>query len=472
MKRQFSTEQRRRLGCASLAIALAGCATVTADEATDAARQHAIRETGQPVALATTAAERGQVDARVEQWLAAPLGADDAVRLALAKSPALQALLAEGWAAQAAAEQAGRIANPRFAFERLVRGDDVELGRAISFGLIDVLTLPLRREPARRAVEAEQFRLAAQVLEAAQEARRQWVQAVAAEQRLAYQRQVLDAAEAGAELARRMQAVGNFSRLQRARQQMFEAEAKQQLARAQVQAAAEREALVRRLGLDAAQAERLRLPERLPELPAGPRDAADVAAAAGEQRLDLQIAQLQWLRAGGNTRFVHATSWSDVEFKAMRNSETGLPPQRGWEIDITLPLFDLGDARRAAASAAEIAALNRLEQVQIDAGSVLRERYAAYRVAWDLARRQRDEVVPLAKAISEEMLLRYNGMLSGVFELLADARAHAATVIAALDVQRDFWIADAALQAAVIGVAAPGVALSGGPAAAPSGEGH
>jgi outer membrane protein TolC len=463
---------RGRLGCASLAAVLAGCATVTADEATDAARERAIRETGQPVALATSQAERDAIGVKVDQWLAAPLGADDAVRLALAKSPALQALLAEGWAAQAAAEQAGRIPNPRFAFERLVRGDEVELGRAISFGLLDVLTLPLRREPARRAVQAEQLRLAAQVLEAAHEARRQWVQAVAAKQRLAYQRQVLDAAEAGAELARRMQAVGNFSRLQRARQQMFEAEAKQQLARAQVQAAAEREALVRRLGLDAAQAERLQLPERLPDLPAAPRDAADVAAAAGEQRLDLQIAQLQWQRAGGNASLVRATSWSDIELKAMRNSETGLLPQRGWEIEIALPLFDLGDARRAAASAGEIAALNRLEQTQIDAGSVLRERYAAHRVAWDLARQHRDEVVPLAKLVSEEMVLRYNGMLSGVFELLADARSYAATVIAALDAQRDFWIADAALQAAVIGVATPGAALSAGSIAAASGEEH
>jgi len=197
MKRR-SPALPHRLGCASVAIVLAGCATVTADEATDAARQRAIRETGEPIVLATTEAERDEVSERIERWLAAPLGADDAVRLALAGSPALQALLAEGWAAQAVAEQAGRISNPRFAFERLVRGDEIELGRALSFGLLDVLTLPLRREPARRAVEAERLRLAAQVLEAAHEARRQWVQAVAAEQRLAYQRQVLDAAEAGA----------------------------------------------------------------------------------------------------------------------------------------------------------------------------------------------------------------------------------------------------------------------------------
>ena len=33
----------------------------------------------------------------------------------------------------------------------------------------------------------------------------------------------------------------------------------------------------------------------------------------------------------------------------------------------------------------------------------------------------RDEVLPLRRVIAEENLLRYNGMLIGVFELLADA---------------------------------------------------
>ena len=70
-----------------------------------------------------------------------------------------------------------------------------------------------------------------------------------------------------------MQAVGNFSRLQRAREQAFLADATTQLTRAMAQAGAEREALVRKLGLDADDARRLQLPERLPELPAMPRPA-------------------------------------------------------------------------------------------------------------------------------------------------------------------------------------------------------
>ena len=52
----------------------------------------------------------------------------------------------------------------------------------------------------------------------------------------------------------------------------------------------------------------------------------------------------------------------------------------------------------------------------------------AYRSAYDIARHYRDEIVPLRKRIAEENVLRYNGMLIGVFELLADARAQIASV--------------------------------------------
>ena len=85
------------------------------------------------------------------------------------------------------------------------------------------------------------------------------------------------------------------------------------------------------------------------------------------------------------------------------------------------------------------------------AGSNLREAYAAYRTAWDVCHHYRDEVLPLRRVIAEENLLRYNGMLIGVFELLADTRDQVHTVIATIEAQRDFWLADAGLQAAIIG---------------------
>ena len=96
-------------------------------------------------------------------------------------------------------------------------------------------------------------------------------------------------------------------------------------------------------------------------------------------------------------------------------------------------------------------AVNRAAETAVNARSEVREAYLAWRTAYDVARHYRDEMVPLAKRISDENLLRYNGMLIGVFELLADTRTQIATVNAAIGAQRDFWLANADLDMAMVG---------------------
>jgi hypothetical protein len=48
-------------------------------------------------------------------------------------------------------------------------------------------------------------------------------------------------------------------------------------------------------------------------------------------------------------------------------------------------------------------------------------------------------------------MLRYNGMLISVFDLLADAREQAGAVIAYIEALRDFWRSESDLQAAFNG---------------------
>src|SRR5258706_15483598 len=104
--------------------------------------------------------------------------------------------------------------------------------------------------------------------------------------------------------------------------------------------------------------------------------------------------------------------------------------------------------------------VHRTAEVAVNARSEVRESYSAYRTAYDLARHYRDEVVPLKKRISDEQLLRYNGMLVSVFELLADARAQVVTVNASIEALRDFWLAESALQMALTGRSAGSVAIA------------
>jgi outer membrane protein TolC len=117
-------------------------------------------------------------------------------------------------------------------------------------------------------------------------------------------------------------------------------------------------------------------------------------------------------------------------------------------------------------------ALDRAAQAAIEARSEVREAYRHYRLSHDIARHYREEIVPLRKRIAEENLLRYNGMLIGVFDLLADARAQIASVGGYVEALRDFWIAEADLGMAMIGRTAPPAVARAAMPQAESGGGH
>lgn len=435
---------------------LTGCARVNFEETLATTNQSTAEFTDGNLSLVQTPEQRAFNTQTAETLLAEPLSQQQAVHLALANSPALQAMLAQHWSDAARAAQSGRIANPLFVFERTTLADEVEYARLLAIGLLDVLTLPLRYASAQRRIEQSQVRLAMDVVGKVTKVRQSWVKAVAAQQQLQYARQVHEVGEISAELARRMQQVGNFNRLQRARQQAFYADAATQWAVAQQQAMATREELVRVLGLTDDQEKKLKLPERLPDLPKAPRGPEEVGDAAQRGRLDIQLAKTTFAAAAKEQDLTLITSLTDIElgvrYDTVFDDAAGTRENRkGYEISVRLPVFDWGDMQRDAMDAQALAAANQLEATVRAAGSQLRETYAAYRTAYDVAKHYRDEVLPLRKVISEENLLRYNGMLIGVFELLADTRDQIDTVSAAINAQQDFWLTNAALQAAIIG---------------------
>ncbi|MRD49346.1 transporter [Caenimonas koreensis DSM 17982] len=446
----------RNLLIPASALVLAGCASVNVDQAIEKTNETAASFTQGKLAARGGDAPEAKRQKLVDELLDTPLSRDAAVQLALANSAAFQSLIAEGWTQLAAADQAGRIANPVFSFERMRFADELEIGRLLSMGLLDLLTLPQRQVISRNRLAQSQLQLTGSVIEQVTLVRQAWVRAVAASQQHEYAKQIKDAAEASAELARRMQQVGNFTKLQRARQQVFYADATAQLAAAQHTATAAREELIRLLGLDDAQAARLKLPDRLPELPGAPPSPADTRQAALQQRLDWQLSRLQLEAAGKAQRLDLLSRLVDTEVGVRRdtvfdNATGSRATRRGYELDVRLPLFDWGGAQRAAMNAQTLAAVSRYELVTRSASSQLREGYSAYRTAYDIAKHYRDEIVPLRKTMSEENVLRYNGMLIGVFELLADTREQIASVMASINAQQQFWLADAAMSAALIG---------------------
>ncbi|MGZ5179442.1 MAG: TolC family protein [Ramlibacter sp.] len=432
-------------------LALAGCASFSADGGFGKVAELTHERTGQTPLLRRSDADAASASARVAELLRAPLSADAAVELAFLNNRGLQAQFAELGIAEADLVRAGRLRNPSLGFGRLAGGGDVEIDRAVLFDVLGLLTLPARTQLAQRGFEQAQFQAADDAVGLAAEVRRAYFGAVASQQLVAYAQQVKDAASASSELARRMREAGNFSTLAQMRQQAFDAEATAQLARARNQAAADRERLVRLLGLSGEQVA-FRLPGRLPELPDEPAAPRDAQQAAIDRRLDVLMARRAAEATARSLGLTRATRMVNVLEAGYQNrSESGRPRANGYEVQLELPLFDFGTASVSRAEATYLQAADRAAAVAVNAQSEVRESYAAYRTAHDLARHYRDEVVPLRQRIADENLLRYNGMLVSVFELLADARDQVAAVTGAIQALRDFWIADTNLQTAIAG---------------------
>ena len=454
-------------------LLLGGCASFSKDGGTDNVNAAlSVRGITQQAPWLKSDADAARAGDQVRALLAQPLTADAAVQIALLNNRGLQAGYAELGIAEADLVQAGRLRNPGFSFGRLHRGEVVEYERAFIFDLLGLLTMPARRQIEGERFQLAQGRITADILQVAADTRRAWYGAVAAQQSAAYAEQVRSAAETAAELARRMTLAGNFSKLDQAREQAFYVDATTQLARARQNALAERERLTRLMGLwgeDIA----YRLAERLPDLPSALRDMADIEQQAMRQRLDVQGAMQDAANLANTLGLTKATGYFSVlEAKYIRNSESGEPRQTGYEIELRLPIFDFGTARNARAEHSYTQALHRATDLAVRARSEVREAYGAWRTAHDLAKHYRDEVVPLRARISEETLLRYNGMLMSVFELLAESRQQVNAVINAIEAQRDFWIADTTLQFTINGKSPGAISATGGSlrAAAPAAE--
>jgi len=431
---------------------LGGCASLSSDGGFSSVQSLTKERIGKDVTWVKSDADAATVEKTIEPLLAKPLSVDDAVTIALLNNRGLQADYAELGIAEANLVQAGRLRNPLFSFTRLTRGAQVEIDRQLMLPIMNLLTMPLAIKIERRFYEQAQLRAAGDALRVADETRRAYFAAVAAQETVTYMQQVKLSAEASAELALKMAQVGNWSKLEQAREQAFYADSVTQLARAMQTQAAEREKLTRLLGLWGNKTA-FQLPDRLPALPKAPRDVADIEAQAMQNRLDVLMARRELAGLADSYGLSKATRFINVlDVGYLRNTYNQSPQrENGYAIQLQIPLFDWGGARVAKSEAIYMQATNRAAEMAVNARSEVREAYVGYRSAYDIAKHYRDEVVPLKKRISDEQMLRYNGMLISVFTLLADARSQVMSVNASIEALRDFWMAESALQMAQTG---------------------
>jgi len=453
------TAPTRVATAALLGFLVAGCAKFSEDGGMGPVTDSIRREIGKDVAKLTTGDEARVARERVQALVSEPLTEDSVVQIALLNNRGLQVAYNNLGISEAQYVQSSLPPNPAVTLGATFgTGNFLGVGFELVGNLLAFATLPKKTEIARREFDEARYRAVATTLSFSVDARRAYLRAVAAQQRLALLEQSRRAADASARLIRQLGETGAANKLDQARVSAFYAEVSAQVAQARLRAQHEREALNRILGFWGTDLN-YKLPARLPSLPAKPDELTDVEVEAIRRRVDLIILRHEIVTLSKSAEFVNATRYTsflelggvyDHERETNSSGERESKDRYGLRLGIEVPIFDTGEARLGTARELYMRGLNRLAERSVNARSEARIAYTTYRATYDIARYFQTRIVPLHRQISAEVLLRYNGMLVDVFELLLDERERIAASVAALDALRDYHLAVADLQAALI----------------------
>lgn len=437
----------------------AGCAKFTDDGGMAPVTDGVRREIGRDAVKISSPEDIRRARERVQALLSEQLSEGAAVQIALLNNRGLQAAYNDLGISEAEYVQTSLPPNPAITLNRTFgTGNFVEFGFQLVGNLLAFATLPAKTEIAKREFEEARYRAIATTLSLTIDVRRAYVRALAAQQRLALLEQARQTADASAQMMKQLGETGAANKLDQARVSAFYADLSVQVAQARLAVTTSREALTRILGLWGSDLA-YRLPARLPVLPAAVDTLADVEVDAMRRRVDLIVLRYEIVTLAKSANFVNATrylSFLELGLGYRNEVETGSTGEQtsknryGIELGIVIPVFDTGQARMTSAHEIYMRAINRLVERSVNARSEARVAYATYRATYDIAKYYQSRIVPLRRQISSEVLLRYNGMLTDVFEVLIEERERINASIGALDALRDYHLAVADLQAALI----------------------
>jgi len=404
--------------------------------------------------------------------LAKPLSLGDAERLSIEVNALMKAQLASIGIAAADYAQAGRMENPGFVFERFATET---YSTSILFDIGGLLLIPLKRELELRRLEVAKYQASSAVLQHLADTRRAWFEAVAQNEQLGLMMTALESAEVSNKLIRQMTALGHSSVSEAAESEILLGDMRAAVTRQRLAEGKARETLIQKIGLWGDAARALTVPDRLPALPKKPLSVSSVEGIAINTRLDVEIAKLNLEATGENYKLTRLNPFlSAIELGPVREKAEG-EKERGFELEMRLPIFDPGDIKNRKALYIYEQAKAQAQNTAIMAASDARQALAAYHSAWDIANSFQTTILPMRERLNKEQLLQYNGMLISVFDLLSDVRKATTTHINYVNSVRDFWIADANLQSSMTGAGATNMNLEGAtgmPGADGDGGGH
>lgn len=396
------------------------------------------------------------------------LSEDGAAALAIARNPALRAQLSE--AGLARADWAVAVLPPNPVVELTwfnPEGAGAVLDMDVRAPAAALLGYPMRRAAARAAYDGAQARAVLDAINFAADARRSWVEAVAANERAALQQQILQSAEAALVVAEEIDTAGNAPSAALARQQLMTLAARTDADDAR------QAAMLAGLDLEVMIAGEAELPDRLPD-PARvtvPQDAAERALAAS---LPLAAARAEAERAARVAGYETLDSLlGAMEIGPAFDIEGG-ETETGISAHLDLPLFGLGHPQRAAAQIRAQQAADRYTALEAEIRAAITAQVSEMEWASERARFIREELLPASTRSLDETMRQYNAMQTGVYALLDAFNAQVSAGRAYVDAMARYHRARIAYMAMMQGGSPAGVQINAPSAgeAANAGEDH
>lgn len=433
-------------GLLLLAFAASGCATTRGE--TELAG--IIKErSGQAPRSSAPDDEQARLD--VLSQLKEGLTEDSAVRVALLNNRAILASLEEVGIARADLAQARILTNPEFAGGLgYYKGQSGSFPHfAVTQDVLDLALYPLRRKAGAERFEAARLSVGHSILETVARVRGAFYSFLAAEKSQAAAKSEHSASEALAEFARRQSAVGNINELNLARLEAAEQEAEIEWERSAADAAVAKAELAEALGLES-DSDQLKAGQALAEPSGAEPPSADLEALALSRRLDLASARRKVAALEKAVSLARWQSVPQIRLGIERETEPDLR-RTGPELEMQIPLFDRGQARRAGARAQLRQAQQELAMLEVRARKEVRAARARTSSARRAAVVYRERLGPLRTRIVAQTQLHYNFMLVGVDHLLAAKREEIKTGTERIEALKEYWTERAKLELATGG---------------------
>jgi cobalt-zinc-cadmium efflux system outer membrane protein len=443
---------RAIIGACVAAECLAGCGSLGLREDLVRVQSRAVlalpRRLEEP-----TAPVDPETEERVRQTLAAPMTAEDAVRVAISNNRSLRGALRDLGVFRGRLVQAGLPSNPALGFDVRHPNDPaqpLQMDLSLEWDLTHALLAPARASVAQAELEAARHRAAEAVIDLGFRVRAGVYALQAAQARLVIATRALDTFAAAREAADALHESGNILRLERFTHEASYESARITVAQLELDVLERREALQRLLGL-LGEDTRWALRDSLPPVPETfsvepdlERRALTASLTLAERRSALEALA----RRTGLTRAEGLIP--DVSVDA-HIEQDGTFWEVGGGATVRVPLFDRRQGALAATESAFDAAMERYLAAAVDLRSHARAARNRALSAHRRALHYANVILPARRRVLEQWMLQYNAMQIGVFALLQARRDELDAQLRSVETAREFWTARAALEALLAG---------------------